>query len=99
MQGLLDNVPVNDILTESEYPVEIVDLNTVHLALNQKDKRIITIDKTNVLNSKANIIKQVNSSKHLFICVSRGEVVPLPYPLQGIYDLQIDGAWFTVQKN
>lgn len=99
LQRLLDNVLVNDILIESEYPVEIVDLNTIHLALNQEDRRIIIIDEANVLNSKANIIKQVNSSKHLFVCVSRGEVGSLSYPLQGIYDLQIDGDWFTVQKN
>lgn len=98
LQRLLDNSTVNDIVIESEYPVEVVDLTTVHLVLDRNDRRIVIIDEANVLNSKANIINQINKSKHLFICISRSVVGSLSYPLQGIYDLRIKDDWFSVRR-
>lgn len=56
---------------------------TLEAILGNESKMVIMIDESSML--KESIIKKVNTSKHIFICITRSMPFKMDYPLQGLY--------------
>ena len=71
--------------------------NTGALLLNE-NRQIIMIDESVVLRDE--LIRQINESRHLFICISRAMPLKNSYPLDGIYLLsRTEDGWFAVEHD
>lgn len=59
---------------------------TLDVILNSQNRLVIMIDESSMLNS--NLIRKINESKHLFICITRSAPFKLDYPLFGMYRIE-----------
>ena len=96
---IADNAVTQEIEVRSEYPVVPTTAATLETVMDVDERRIIMIDEANVFSQQGNMMNKINCSKHLFLCIGRSGNCKGDYPLQGIYELFLDGNdWFHIRQ-
>lgn len=97
---LRENSVFNIYEIESDFPITYVDDdNILETVLEVPQRRIIFIDETIAFSRQGSLMRKLNSSQHLILCIGRGLTCKGDYPLQGIYRLEMDKDyedWFTI---
>lgn len=69
---------------------------TIKAILGNPNKLVILIDEAAMFNSK--LIKEMNKSHHLFICITRAMPFKLDCPLEGLYYLKDENESFDIHR-
>lgn len=93
-----ENAITQDIEIKSEYPFVPVTAAALESVLDLQDRHIIFIDEANVFSRQGMLMRKLNRSHHLFLCIGRGFSCNGDYPLQGIYKLSFDSDWFKIEN-
>lgn len=98
LELLMQSALTNELSIDAEYPISYIEnIATLDTALEVPSRRIIFIDESNVASAQGNLMRRINKSDHLFVCIGRTATCKGDYPLQGIYEFSCKGDWFTMK--
>lgn len=82
-------------LSNPEMRFVLADPANIEAVLDSEVQQIVMIDESVVL--KPEILKRMNNSKHLFICITRSFTFCVECGMNGIYTLQLIGKKFEIE--
>lgn len=84
-----------EVVVPKGYGFAIADEGSIDLALSNPNPFVIMIDEASALQE--NVIKKLNKSKHIIICVARSMPLKMDYPMQGMYRVSFSEESFDIQ--